>query len=88
VAGYSSVETLKPGDVLTRDHDGKSYDVEILDKARTVKDLFGRDMLGFRTRILPGRDAGGRVGDEGDLIFGKGGVVRSPRTKKEWEKDR
>ena len=88
VAGYSPVESLKPGDVLTRDHEGKSYDVEIVSGARSVKDIFGREMMAFQARILPGRDAGPRVGNVGDLTFGSGGVVRSPRTKKEWEKDR
>jgi len=79
VPGFIQVEELRPGDILTRDHDGKSYDVMIVAPSRPTEDRFGREMLSFRARILPGRDAGSRAGEEGNITFGPGGVVREPR---------
>jgi hypothetical protein len=72
-----SADKLRPGDVINpREHyesPSKRHHVLILEGPFCKKDLFGRGMIGYKGRIIAGPD---RIGDEGELMYGPGGVTR------------
>lgn len=70
-------DTLHPGDVINPDaaYDSlaRRYHVLILEGPYPRKGFLVRDLIGFKGRIITGPD---RIGDEGELLYGPGGVTR------------
>jgi len=61
-------DTLKPGD---RFRHGE-HTVEVVGLGTNMPDRFGHDLMRLWCRIVEGPN---RIGDEGDMPFGRDGVV-------------
>jgi hypothetical protein len=67
--------TVLPGDVINPQETSptRRYHVLILEGPYPRKGFLVRDLFAFKGRIIAGPD---RIGDEGELLYGPGGVVR------------
>lgn len=70
-------DTLHPGDVINPheayESPGRRYHVLILEGPYPKKGFLVRGLFAFKGRIIAGPD---RIGDEGELLYGPGGVTR------------